>query len=78
MPGIFSVALQTFDHTVHVARTWGLLATDIPALLPNSCAKLGKLIFRNNKLERISPLSKDWFAHVICLSLMKGISELHL
>lgn len=78
MPGIFSVALRTFDHTVHVACTWGLSATDIPALLRNSCTKLGKLIFRNNKLERTSSLSKDWFAHVICLSLIKEISKLLL
>lgn len=52
------------------ACTWGLPATDIPSLLPNSCAKLRKIMFRNNKLGRASPLSKDWFADFTFLSLI--------
>lgn len=53
-----------------VACSWGLSATDIPSLLPNSGAKFGKLIFRNNKLGRASLLSKDWSAELIFLSLI--------
>lgn len=41
----------------------GLGATGIPDLL---CAKLGKIIFRNNK-PRTSPFAKDWFDSVVCL-----------
>lgn len=45
------------------ACTWGLSATDVPSLLPNSCAKFRKLILGNSKLGRASSLS----ALVCCL-----------
>lgn len=71
-----SSSVSIWQHSA--ACTWGLWATDIPSVLPNSCAKLRKPIFRSNKLGRASPLSKDWFADWIFLSLISDTAELHL